>query len=113
MGQEFKFESGKAFSNVFYPEKEDVVKRLDFFSKNKEWYKQRGIPYTMGFLFYGDPGCGKTSTIKAIANHTQRHIVSVPLNDQDCQGTAERVLQHQHQLQRHPPRQETLRPGGH
>jgi len=34
----------------------------------------------MGFLFYGAPGCGKTSTIKAIANHTQRHIVSVPLN---------------------------------
>merc|ERR1712186_110017 len=78
--QEFKFESGKAFSNVFYPEKEDVVKRLDFFTKNKAWYKKRGIPYTMGFMFYGDPGCGKTSTIKAIANHTQRHIVSVPLN---------------------------------
>jgi chaperone BCS1 len=65
---------------VFYPEKDDVVKRLDFFSQNKEWYKKRGIPYTMGFLFYGAPGCGKTSTIKAIANHTQRHIVSVPLN---------------------------------
>ena len=31
-------------------------------------------------MFYGEPGCGKTSTIKAIANHTQRHIVSVPLN---------------------------------
>jgi len=78
--QEFKFESGKSFSNVFYPEKDDVVNRLDFFSQNKEWYKKRGIPYTMGFLFYGAPGCGKTSTIKAIANHTQRHIVSVPLN---------------------------------
>ena len=77
---EFKFESGKTFSNVFYPEKTDIVQRLDFFTKNKAWYKQRGIPYTMGFLFYGDPGCGKTSTIKAIANHTQRHIVSVPLN---------------------------------
>ena len=77
---EFKFESGKTFSNVFYPEKNDIVQRLDFFTKNKAWYKQRGIPYTMGFLFYGDPGCGKTSTIKAIANHTQRHIVSVPLN---------------------------------
>jgi replication-associated recombination protein RarA len=34
----------------------------------------------MGFLLYGEPGCGKTSTIKAIANHTQRHIVAVPLN---------------------------------
>ena len=33
----------------------------------------------MGLMFYGDPGCGKTSTIKAIANHTQRHIVSIPL----------------------------------
>jgi len=77
---EFKFESGKSFDNVFYPEKSDIVKRIDFFTNNKDWYKKRGIPYTMGFLFYGDPGCGKTSTIKAIANHTQRHIVSIPLN---------------------------------
>merc|ERR1712209_24457 len=77
---EFRFESGKTFDNVFYSQKEDIVKRLDFFTNNKEWYKQRGIPYTMGFMFYGEPGCGKTSTIKAIANHTQRHIVSVPLN---------------------------------
>ena len=34
----------------------------------------------MGLMLYGVPGCGKTSTIKAIANYTQRHIVSVPLN---------------------------------
>jgi len=77
---EFKFESGKSFSNIFYPEKEDIIKRIDFFTNNKAWYKKRGVPYTMGFMFYGDPGCGKTSTIKAIANHTQRHIVSIPLN---------------------------------
>ena len=77
---EFRFESGKSFANVFYPEKEDIVKRINFFTNNKAWYKKRGIPYTMGLMFYGDPGCGKTSTIKAIANHTQRHIVSVPLN---------------------------------
>lgn len=77
---QFKFESGKTFDNVVFPEKKDIIKRIDFFTKNKEWYKKRGIPYTMGFLFYGDPGCGKTSTIKAIANYTQRHIVSVPLN---------------------------------
>merc|ERR1712239_64827 len=77
---EFRFESGKSFSNVFYPEKEDIVKRIDFFTNNKTWYKKRGIPYTMGLMFYGDPGCGKTSTINAIANHTHRHIVSVPLS---------------------------------
>lgn len=77
---EFRFESGKSFDNVFFPEKEDIVARLDFFSNNKSWYKTRGIPYTMGFLLHGEPGCGKTSTIKAIANYTRRHIVSVPLN---------------------------------
>jgi SpoVK/Ycf46/Vps4 family AAA+-type ATPase len=77
---EFRFESGKSFDNVFFPEKNDILKRLDFFANNKSWYKTRGIPYTMGFLLYGEPGCGKTSTIKAIANHTRRHIVSVPLN---------------------------------
>ena len=84
-----KFESGKSFSNVFFPEKADIVKRLDFFSQNKDWYKKRGIPYTMGFLFHGAPGCGKTSTIKAIANHTQRHIVSIPL---DKMKTAKELL---------------------
>lgn len=56
------------------------MRRINFFQDNKAWYKARGIPYTMGFLFYGEPGCGKTSTIKAIANHTQRHIVAIPLN---------------------------------
>ena len=35
----------------------------------------------LGLLFYGHPGCGKTSTIKAIANMTKRHIVSVPLKN--------------------------------
>ena len=35
----------------------------------------------LGLLFHGDPGCGKTSTIKAIANMTRRHIISVPLKN--------------------------------
>ena len=30
-------------------------------------------------MFHGTPGSGKTSTIKAMANLTQRHIVSIPL----------------------------------
>jgi SpoVK/Ycf46/Vps4 family AAA+-type ATPase len=49
--------------------------------KNKSWYEMRGIPYQLGFLFYGPPGCGKTSTIKAIAKMLDRHIINV--NDID------------------------------
>merc|ERR1712029_565210 len=37
--------------------------------------------YMFGLLLHGEPGCGKTSTIKAIANMTKRHIVSVPLKN--------------------------------
>jgi ABC-type multidrug transport system ATPase subunit len=32
-------------------------------------------------MFSGDPGCGKTSTIKAIANETKRHVIEVHLSD--------------------------------
>ncbi len=63
---EFRFESGKNFGNIFFPEKENILARINFFAANKEWYKVRGIPYTMGFLLYGEPGCGKTSTIKVL-----------------------------------------------
>ena len=78
---EFRFESTKSFNNIFFPEKDKIKDKLDFFSNNKDWYKAHGVPYTAGFLFHGEPGCGKTSTIKAIANYTKRHIVSVPLGE--------------------------------
>ena len=78
---EFSFESSKTFDNVFFPEKEKIVSRLEFFLENETWYAERGVPYTLGFLLHGLPGSGKTSTIKAMANLTQRHIVSVPLKN--------------------------------
>ena len=64
-------------NNCFFTDVDKIIKRIDFFINNKEWYKSRGIPYQLGFLFYGPPGCGKTSTIKAIARMLDRHIVNV------------------------------------
>lgn len=76
---EFRFESSKQFENLFFPEKKELIEQLDHFSHNAKWYKEKGLPHTLGFLFHGEPGCGKTSTIKAIANYTKRHIVSISL----------------------------------
>jgi len=68
-------------TNCFFTDVDKIIKRIDFFVNNKEWYQARGIPYQLGFLFYGPAGCGKTSTIKAIAQLLQRHIVNI--NDID------------------------------
>merc|ERR1719499_847022 len=69
------------FKNIFFPQKEELIEKIKFFMDNESWYLEHGIPYMFGLLLHGEPGCGKTSTIKAIANMTQRHIVSVPLKN--------------------------------
>lgn len=75
----FRFNSYKTFENLFFEGKEIILNRLKNY-ENLEQYKRLGIPHTLGFLFYGEPGTGKTSTIKAIANYTKRTIVSVNMN---------------------------------
>jgi hypothetical protein len=76
-----KFYTTRSFDNVFFEERDKVSKHVSFFLNRKDWYEKKGIPYTLGFMFHGDPGCGKTSTIKAIANTARRHIVNVQLSE--------------------------------
>jgi hypothetical protein len=54
-----KFETNRDFDNVFFEEKTIVEGRVKHFMGNKQWYAKRGIPYTLGFMFHGPPGCGK------------------------------------------------------
>lgn len=73
------FQSTKNFDNIFFNQKDSLIQRIDYFEKNKKEYEKFGIPYTLGILLHGEPGTGKTSTIKAISNYTRRHIISIPL----------------------------------
>jgi AAA+ superfamily predicted ATPase len=59
----------------------EVKQELLSFTNSEEWYRDRGIPYTWGYLFYGDPGTGKTSMINGISNFTKRHIHYLMLNN--------------------------------
>ena len=76
-----EWSSNVTFDNRFFTNKDHILDKINFFLKNPQWYKDRGIPYTMGFLLWGEPGCGKTGFIKALMNLTGRHAVSIKLNN--------------------------------
>jgi hypothetical protein len=75
------FQTNRKFSNLFGKDIEIIRNRVNFFCKNRKWYDEKGIPYTLGLLLSGPPGTGKTSTIKCLANETNRHICNVNLNN--------------------------------
>lgn len=54
-----KFHTNRTFDNVFFEQKEVIRNHVNFFLTRKDWYDKKGIPYTLGFMFHGEPGCGK------------------------------------------------------
>jgi hypothetical protein len=76
-----KFVTTRTFENVFFEQRKQVKDRVKFFLEHRDWYEKKGIPYTLGFMFHGPPGTGKTSSIKAIANAGRRHIINIQLSE--------------------------------
>lgn len=68
------------FNNMFFPNRKEIMEKIDFFLKNKDWYSREGHPYSLGIGLHGTPGTGKTSFIKALAKYTNRHLIVIPLN---------------------------------
>jgi len=79
-------------NNCFFTKRDALIKRIDFFINNEDWYNKRGIPYQLTLVFEGSPGCGKTSTMKGIAAYTNRHIVDVDLNNITCISELENIF---------------------
>jgi ATP-dependent Zn protease len=89
---EIRFSSTRQFSNIFFKGKEDIIKKIDFFLNNKNWFYEKGIPYSLGIGMHGQPGTGKTSLIKAVGNYTNRHIIVISLKVIKTKGQLDSIF---------------------
>lgn len=59
---------------------QDIEEYVD--ENTQQFYGDHGIPYRRGYLFYGPPGCGKTSMALALASKFNLDVYVLTLLDQ-------------------------------
>jgi hypothetical protein len=53
---------------------------LEWFNSSEAWYRSVGVPYRRGYLLYGIPGSGKTTTAISLASRLKKDIYILPLD---------------------------------
>lgn len=69
--KELKISRPRSFESIILPNGriDAIMADIREFLDKEAWYRERGIPYRRGYLFYGPPGNGKSSLIQAISGH--------------------------------------------
>lgn len=81
----------ETFDFIHNEHKNKIVTELDKLN-DLEYYKKHGLKRKKGYLFYGEPGCGKTNTAMAISNRYNRHIIEIPMSRVKKNSHLEEIL---------------------
>ena len=76
---DINYKNNESFNNIFHEHKKYIIRDIDRLN-DLDYYKRHGLKRKKGYLFYGKPGTGKTATVMAMSNYSNRHIVEIPLN---------------------------------
>jgi hypothetical protein len=78
--EEKYFRTRQTLDNSIFDTKEDIIKAINKFQDKKYYLKHPSLTRKLVFLFHGEPGTGKTFSIRLIANKLNRNIIIIPLN---------------------------------
>jgi hypothetical protein len=94
VAQEETVDSTVTFDDLFYPQKPKLLETLKAFSSGT-LYPRKAHKHNLGILLHGEPGCGKTTTIRALANMFGRDIHMVNLSMITTISELETILKQQ------------------
>ncbi|KAF8217472.1 P-loop containing nucleoside triphosphate hydrolase protein [Mycena galopus ATCC 62051] len=71
----------RSFATLVLPDgiKETLLADMKEFLDNEQWYAFAGVPHRRGYLLFGDPGTGKSTTVHALAGELGMEIYFISL----------------------------------
>lgn len=78
-GDGIPYERNMSWDDIFLPThlKKDIINSVEGFLNAKELYAEKKLPWKRGLLLFGEPGCGKTSSIRTIISNYEFKPVTV------------------------------------